>query len=119
MIEESGKYENLQLNEAKGLLEILSNYTKSFVLLNQYDSNSLESGKLYENITYEIKYDEAKTAIADLKNQLIAQKEATDLFGREKDDSFKSSLGTIVQAFGGSYLHPRIEEQAANLLYFV
>lgn len=118
-IQLAGNSEQLKLSEAKGLLDILGNYTKTFVLLNQYDSHSLESGKLNENITYEIQYDEAKTAISELKKQLIAQKEATELFGREKDDSFRSSLGTIVQAFGGTYLYPSIEEQAANLLYFV
>ena len=119
LIEQSGKVENLQLQEAKGLLEILGNYTKSFVLLNQYDSHSVQVGRLSENITYEIQYDEAKEAIAELKKQLIAKKEATELFGNEKDESFKSSLQSIVQTFGGQYLYPSIEEQAAHLLYFV
>ena len=119
LIEQSGKSETLQLQEAKGLLEILGNYTKSFVLLNQYDSHNLQAGKLSENITYEIEYDEAMSAVAELKKQLIAKKEATDLFGNEKDESFKSSLRSIVQTFGGQYLYPSIEEQAAHLLYFV
>lgn len=119
LIENSGKIENLQLQEAKGLLEILGNYTKSFVLLSQFDSQSLKLGKLSENITYEIKYDEAILAISELKKQLIVKKEATNLFGNQKDDSFKSSLQTIVQTYGGQYLYPSIEEQAANLLYFI
>ncbi|MCX6188626.1 MAG: type II toxin-antitoxin system death-on-curing family toxin [Bacteroidetes bacterium] len=119
LIEQSGKTETLQLNEAKGLLEILGNYTKSFVLLNQYDSQNLQTGKLSEDITYEIKCDEAKTAIVELKKQLIAKKEATELFGKEKDESFQSSLLSIVQTFDGQYLYPSIEEQAAHLLYFV
>ena len=119
LIEQSGKTETLQLQEAKGLLEILGNYTKSFVLLNQYDSHNLQAGKLSENITYEIEYDEAKSAVTELKKQLIAKKEATELFGNEKDESFKSSLRSIVQTFGGQYLYPSIEEQAAHLLYFV
>lgn len=119
LIEQSGKTETLQLQEAKGLLEILGNYTKSFVLLNQYDSHNLQAGKLSENITYEIEYAEAKNAIVELKKQLIAKKEATELFGNEKDDSFKSSLRSIIQTFGGEYLYPSIEEQAAHLLYFV
>ncbi len=119
LIEQSGKSENLQLQEAKGLLDILSNYTRSFALLNQYDSNNLQQGKLSENITYEIQYDEAKLAIAELKKQLFAKKEATELFGKEKDGGFKSSLQTVVQTFDGRYLYPSIEEQAAQLLYFV
>lgn len=119
LIERSGKTETLQLQEAKGLLEILGNYTKSFVLLNQYDRNNLQTGRLRENITYEIEYDEAKSAVTELRKQLIEKKEATELFGNEKDESFKSSLRSIVQTFGGQYLYPSIEEQAANLLYFV
>jgi death-on-curing family protein len=114
-----GNSEQLQLQEAKGLLEILSNYTKSFVLLNQYDSHSIKTGTLSENITYQIKYEEAKAAISALKTQLKAKKEATDLFGNEKDESFESSLQSIVQTFGGAYLYPSIEEQAAHLLYFI
>lgn len=119
LIGQSEKKESLQLQEAKGLLEILSNYTKSFVLLNQYDSHNLQPDNLSENITYEIRYEEAKTAIAELKSQLISKKEATSLFGNEKDDSFRSSLLSIVQTFGGQYLYRSIEEQAAHLLYFV
>ncbi|MBS1647328.1 MAG: virulence protein RhuM/Fic/DOC family protein [Bacteroidetes bacterium] len=119
LIEQSGKADNLQLQEAKGLLEILGNYTKSFVLLNQYDSHAVTTKNLSAHITYEIQYDEAKTAITELKKQLIAQKEATNLFGNEKDKSFKSSLLSIVQTFDGNYLYPSIEEQAANLLYFI
>ncbi|MBS1747110.1 MAG: virulence protein RhuM/Fic/DOC family protein [Bacteroidetes bacterium] len=119
LIEQSGKAKSLQLQEAKGLLEILGNYTKSFVLLYQYDSHNLQTGELSENITYEIQYDEAIAAIAELKKQLQKKKEATGLFGNEKDDGFKSSLQSIVQTFSGKYLYPSIEEQAAHLLYFV
>ena len=54
LIERSGKTETLQLQEAKGLLEILGNYTKSFVLLNQYDRNNLQTGRLRVCASYEI-----------------------------------------------------------------
>ncbi len=119
LIEQQGKTEHLHISEAKGLLDILSYYTRSFVLLNQFDSHTLGASSLNETITYEIQYPEAKAAIAELKKQLIVKKEATELFGNEKDDGFKSSLQSIVQTFGGQYLYPSIEEQAANLLYFV
>jgi death-on-curing family protein len=119
VIQQSGKTEGVQLAEAKGLLDILSNYTHSFILLNQYDSHNLQVEKLNEHVTYEIEYTEACNAIKELKKQLIAKKEATELFGNEKDDSFKSSLHSVVQTFGGKFLYPSIEEQAAHLLYFV
>ncbi|MEO6832549.1 MAG: virulence protein RhuM/Fic/DOC family protein [Chitinophagaceae bacterium] len=119
IIAQTGKNENLQLPEAKGLLEILSHYTNSFLLLSQFDSHSLQKNNLDENITYEIKYNEARAAIDEFKKQMIAKKQATELFGNEKDESFQSSLQAIVHTFDGAYLYPSIEEQAANLLYFV
>jgi prophage maintenance system killer protein len=119
LIDEGSKVENLQIQEAKGLLDIMSQYTKSFILLNQFDSNAISTQNLTENITYEIQYDEASFAIAELKKQLFKKKEASRLFGNEKDDGFKSSLRSITQTFGGQYLYPSIEEQAAHLLYFV
>ena len=119
LISEAGQAKSLQLQEAKGLLEIINNYTNSFVLLNGFDANNLVVEKLNENITYEIQYNEAKAAIAELKKQLVKKKEATELFGKEKDNGFKSSLQNIVQTFNGQYLYPSIEQQAANLLYFI
>jgi len=88
-------------------------------MLNRYDSNKLETEGLTENITYEIKYAEAKAVIAELKQQLIARKEASGLFGNEKDQSFEGTLQNVVQTFGGDYVYPSIEEQAAHLLYFI
>ena len=105
--------------ESKDLLTIISKYTKSFVLLNQFDSNSLSNDAVSENITYEIKYAEAVLAIEELKKQLIEKKEASQLFGNQKDQSFQGILGNVVQSFSGQYVYPSIEEQAANLLYFV
>ena len=110
---------DLHIAEATGLLHILNRYTRSFVLLNQYDSHNLPQTPPGQTVTYEIEYAEALAAIAELKTALILKKEATDLFGNEKDDSFQGILGAIVQTFGGQYLYPGIESQAAHLLYFV
>jgi death-on-curing family protein len=107
------------LEEAKGLLDIIVNYTRSFSLLSKFDSNDLENKNLSQNITYEIKHIEAFEAIRELKKQLMAKKEATELFGNPKDKSFEGILGNVVQSFAGEYLYKSIEEQAANLLYFV
>jgi death-on-curing family protein len=119
IIQKASLTDDLQFDEAKGLLEVLRNYTHSFVLLNQYDSHKLPESPFEENITYEIQYDEAIAAIALLKKTLIDQKEASDLFGKQKDDSFAGILGNIVQSFGGQYLYNSIETQAAHLLYFI
>lgn len=119
LIATGGTANKLGIEEAKGLLEIINSYTRSFALLNQYDSRSLSKEQLEQNVTYEIQYDEARTAIDELKKQLKKKGEATNLFGNEKDDGFKSALQSIVQTFGGEYLYPSIEEQAASLLYFI
>lgn len=114
-----GDSDKLSESEAKGLLEIITNYTQSFILLNQFDSNNLPEAKLNENITYEIEYSEAVKAITELKKQLMKKKEASALFGNERDGAFGGILNSVVQTFGGEYLYKSIEEQAAHLLYFV
>jgi prophage maintenance system killer protein len=43
----------------------------------------------------------------------------SDIFGTEKDASFKSSLGQIYQTFDGKELYPTAEIKAAMLLYLV
>ena len=119
IIQNTGNDEQLNINEAKGLLEIIKNYTQSFVLLNQFDSNSLKDLGLNDNIIYEINYEEASEAVTKLKLHLVEKKEATNLFGNQKDNSFKGILGNILQSFDGQYLYPTIEEQASHLLYFI
>ena len=109
----------LSSTETQGLLEIISSYTRSFILLNQFDSNTLQAETSEKKLTHEINYAEACNAIAQLKKQLISTKEASDLFGRQRNESFKGILHSILQTFGGECVYPSIEEQAAHLLYFV
>ncbi len=118
IIQQSGNKDELNISEAKGLLEIISNYTHGFILLNQFDSQRLSNEQLNEHITYEISFDEAVEAIEELKKRLIKEKQASALFGNRKDEGFNSLLGSIIQTFGGEYLYKSIEEQAAHLLYF-
>lgn len=119
IIESANSTQVNELSETKGLLNILKNYTKSFILLNQYDSSTLKLNDLEENIIYEIDYEEALNAIAVVKSDLIEKNEATELFGNQKDKTFQGTLKSIVQTFDSQYLYPSIEEQASNLLYFI
>lgn len=84
-------------------------------ILDQYDYQKLEIKDTTERETFQLTYEEAK------KNILMVKKAQgnSDLFGNEKDDSFKSSISTIYQTFDGHHLYPSIEEKAANLLYFI
>jgi hypothetical protein len=76
---------DLSGSEAQGLLEIISKYTRTFVLLNQFDSNSLSNEPSDKPLTHEINYEEAIAAIEQLKKKLIAEGEATELFGRQRE----------------------------------
>ncbi len=105
-------------DEQKWLMDIIANYTESFLLLNRYDTGNLSDGG-NENITYIIEYPEAKKAILELKWKLIEKQEANEIFGNEKDESFIGILSNIVATFDGDYLYSTIEEQAAHLLYFI
>ncbi|MFT6895353.1 MAG: death-on-curing family protein, partial [Algoriphagus sp.] len=94
-------------------------YSKSFELLNRYDSDELQLDHLSKEIIYVINYDDVRKAIHHLKSELIQKGEAGELFGNEKDDSFRGILGSISQTVFGELAYPTIEEQAAQLLYSV
>ena len=113
--------ENQELNtrEAKGFVEIISNYAKSWALLQGYDEQSLEEVVEHQEQKFILGYDEAKEAIAELKSILMTKGEATQLFGQEKAGEFNGNLLNIYQSFGGEELLPSIEQKAANLLYYV
>lgn len=111
--------EQASLPEARGLVNVIAGYARTFVLLNQFDSERLPLGDFATTIHYEIRKDEALAGIATLKADMLGRGEASKLFGNQKDDSFAGILGNILQSFGGEYLYPSIEEQAAHLLYFV
>ncbi len=109
------KYKALSNDESIGLLKIISDYAYALDILDKYDYQQLEitatSGKEVYQLTY-------KEAIEQIKKAKEAHGNS-ELFGREKDESFKSSIATIFQTFDGEDLYPSIEEKAANLLYFV
>ncbi|BAU73566.1 virulence protein RhuM/Fic/DOC family protein [Metapseudomonas furukawaii] len=114
-----GLIDQAGLTEARGLVSVITGYARTFVLLNQFDSERLGRDGFAENIRYLIDPADAFEGIAALKADLMAKGEASDLFGRPKDESFEGLLGNIVQSFDGQFLYPSIEEQAANLLYLV
>jgi len=105
----------LSNDESFGLLKIISDYAYALDILDQYDYQKLEINDTSGKEIYQLSYEEAMMQIK------IAKKAHgnSSLFGNEKDDSFKSSISTIYQTFGGEDLYPSIEEKAANLLYFI
>ena len=106
-------------DEAKGFIEIIGNYAKSWALLQGYDEQTLPEVTETQDILFALGYDEAKEAIAALKETLMSKGEAMVLFGQEKAGEFKGNLLNIYQSFGGEDLLPSVEQKAANLLYYV
>ena len=101
--------------ESSGLLQIISNYAYALDILDQYDYQTLAIESTSGREIYQVSYSEAIAQI-----QLVKEKYGnSDLFGKEKDESFMSSISTIYQTFEGGDLYPSIEEKAANLLYLV
>lgn len=102
-----------------GFLSIIQHYSKSFELLNKYDTEELSMEGLNEDVIYKINYTDIKKAIEVLKQNLIQKGEASEIFGNEKDKSFEGILGSISQTVFGQLAYPTIEEQAAQLLYSI
>ena len=99
--------------DAQQVLSVVESYSAALDMLDEYDHQTMSKPK-GNAATYTLTYDECREVIDKMKF-------ATDsnLFGNEKDDSFKGSIGAIYQSFDGEDLYPSLEEKAANLLYFV
>jgi prophage maintenance system killer protein len=109
------KNKELTSDEATGLLKVVTDYSYALDILDKYDHQQLAVEGTPDNQLFVATYEQAMQAIKDLKDKFGG----SSLFGNEKDDSFKGSIGTIYQSFGGIEFYPTIEEKAANLLYFV
>lgn len=102
----------------KELLKIITDYTNTWFVLNEYDKGSLEFGDVTKKKAVPLKYEEVQKFIVKFKSRLVAKKEAGDLFGKEVGGKLQGALGSIHQTFGGKDLYSSIEEKAAHLLYF-
>lgn len=100
------------------ILSLLSDYSKSLSLLEQFDKDKLHLRKK-EKEKYEINYEDASTVIKRIKEDLIVKKEASQMFGQENGNQLKAILKNIYQTFGGVDLYPSLEEKAAHLIFFI
>lgn len=99
--------------DTKQVLTVVERYSQALELLDAYDHQNMERPK-GNKATYILTYEECRKVIDNMKFG-----DSSSLFGNEKDESFKGSIGTIYQSFAGEDLYPTLEEKAANLLYFV
>ncbi|MBU2221412.1 MAG: type II toxin-antitoxin system death-on-curing family toxin, partial [Candidatus Omnitrophica bacterium] len=105
----------LEYKEAIGLLEVISDYNYALGLLDDYDYKRLKISQTSKDERFILSYKSAIEAVNELKKKIGS----SDLFGVERDESFKSSISSVYQTFSGKDLYPSIEEKAANLLYFI
>jgi prophage maintenance system killer protein len=108
-------FKELSNKESTGLLKVIADYAYALEILDQYDYQKLKIDETSKSEAYKISYQEAIKLINEVKQKYRHH----ELFGREKDESFKSSISTIFQTYKGIDLYPSIEEKAANLLYFI
>lgn len=106
---------SLTADEATGLLKIISDYNFALDILDKYDHEQLSITHTSKKEIFRIRYEDGIIAIKKLKQKF----KSSELFGKEKDSSFKSSLNTIYQTYGGNELYPSVEEKAAHLFYFI
>ena len=118
LIKKTIEIKQLTVGGTSGLLKVISDYASSWLLLYKYDQERLEIKKTTK-AKYYPNYKEARGSIVELKNNLIKEKQATEIFGQERRDSFQAIIGNINQTFDGKELYPSVEEKAAHFLYFV
>ena len=115
----------LSTDETNALFEVVTDYSYALDTLDNYDYERLTINKTTKDEPFHATYENAMEAIDRLREKFFAKQSGkaerggSSLFGNEKDDSFKSSIGQIYQTFGGEELYPSVEEKAAMLLYLV
>ncbi len=97
----------------RDVLRVITDYAYALTTLDRYDHGTLAIEETTRKTLHVIDYEQAIAIVHAMKGEFDG------LFGIEKDQGFKSALGTIYQTFDGKELYPSIEEKAANLLYFV
>lgn len=106
-------------DESKAVIGVVQDYARTWSLLQAYDEQNLAAISVQQPEMKPLVFEEVLTAISQLKQELIAKGEATELFGQLRSDGLVSAIATIEQGFGGELFYPNIASRAAHLLYFV
>lgn len=114
-LQKKSKAKVLQGQE-KEILNLLADYSKTLSLLEQYDKNKLKAEK-GAKAGFVLEYENCLGIIAELKKNLMAKKEAADIFGYEVGNKFESAVKNLYQTFGAKELYKSIEDKASHLLY--
>lgn len=118
LIRAAAKSPELSSESGRGLVEIVSRYTQTFLWLQRYDEGLLTEPKGQAGGALPTET-EAKQSLANLKTSLMQRGEATELFARERADGLSAILGNLDQTVFGEPAYPSIESKAAHFLYFM
>ena len=108
----------LPQDAGRGLLDVVTRYARTFLLLQRYDEGLLTDPPQQSGGTLPTP-NQARVALGQLKSDLMGRGEATDLFARERGDGLDALLGNLDQTVFGEPAYPTVEAKAAHLLYFV
>lgn len=111
--------QNLVTEEGAAVAKVISEYARSWSLLQAYDEQNLAELSVRQADMQPLNLNEVLIAISQLKANLIAKGEATELFGQLRGSGLESAIATIEQGFGDELFYPNIASRAAHLLYFV
>lgn len=118
LVRKAAQSAQLQADTGRGLVDIVTRYAQTFLLLQRYDEGLLteppeQPGGVLPSLP------EARAALSNLKASLLARGEATELFARERGEGLAALLGNLDQTVFGEPAYPSVEAKAAHLLYFV
>lgn len=111
--------QQLVSTEGEAVLEVIADYARSWSLLQGYDEQSLPGQSDAQSGMQSLVLNDVLAAIAQLKAELIAKGEATELFAQLRDEGLASAIATIEQGFGDELFYPNVASRAPNLLYLV
>ena len=106
-------------DEGKAVIGVVQDYARTWSLLQAYDEQNLAAISVQQPEMKPLVFEDVLAAISQLKQELIAKGEATELFGQLRSDGLASAIATIEQGFGDELFYPNIASRAAHLLYFV
>jgi hypothetical protein len=98
LIQKAAQSPSMETDMGRGLVDILSQYTQTFLWLQQYDEGLLKEPEGQNGGTL-VKPDDAMNLLLQLKDQLKAKGEASDLFANpSRRDSLAGIFGNLDQS---------------------
>ncbi len=103
----------------KEVLELVNAFASTWFSLDAYDKEKFPKGA-YSKKRVEITTEELQDVLQGLKEELKKKKQASELFGQERNkEVVRGIVGSVFQSFNGKDVYPSTEEKSAHLLYFI